>query len=71
MTVITFANHPIKEIGKSKITILKNNKKEDLFIREDFLGGEEPSVIWLDNKTAIEVATWILDIVEEFEDEEN
>lgn len=69
--VKNFDNKPIKEMSDSStITILKSTGKDNLFIRETFKEEEdetELSIIWLSNKAALEMATWILDNVEEVE----
>ena len=51
---------------KTKITLLKG--KTTLFVRED-CDVDEPIVIILDNKTALDVANWIINNVEVVEDE--
>lgn len=60
--VETFKNEVIKKFP-SQITVLKNDEQGHVFIREDH-EEENSVVIWLDNKTALEIATWILDNVE-------
>ena len=60
--VKTFKNEVIKK-QPSQITVLKNGEQGHVFIREDH-DEEKSVVIWLDNKTALEIAAWILDNVE-------
>lgn len=60
--VKTFKNEVIKK-RPSQITVLKNGEQGHVFIREDS-EGQEATVLWLDNKTALEIAAWILDDVE-------
>ena len=58
-------NSPTKGIT-TVITILTEN--DSLFIREDSQIGNETDVIWLSNKSALEIANWILDNIKEVEE---
>ena len=57
-----FTNEAIAGI-KTQVTVMKG-RKSTLFIRDD-MEGEEPSVIMLDHQTALKVANWIMENVEE------
>lgn len=58
---VMFTNEPMKG-HPSQLSILKSSDKKNLYIRED-VTDEEPTVLWLSNKTALEMATWIIDNV--------
>lgn len=60
--VETFKNEVIKKFP-SQITVLKNDEQGYVFIREGHKE-EKSVVIWLDNKAALEIATWISNNVE-------
>ena len=57
-----FANEAIPGI-KTQVAVMKG-RKSTIFIRDD-VEGEEPSVIMLDYQTALKVANWIMENVEE------
>ena len=62
--VEVFTNEAIPDM-KTQVVVMKGSKST-LFVRED-MEGEEPSVIMLDNQTALKVANWILKNEEEVE----
>lgn len=57
-----FSNEAIPGI-KNQAVVMKGSKST-IFIRED-VEGEEPSVIMLSHQTALKVANWIMENVEE------
>ena len=61
INVEVFSNEAIPGI-KTKIAVMSS--KSTLFVRDD-MGSEEPSVIMLDHQTALKVANWIMEKVEE------
>ncbi|MBG9983329.1 hypothetical protein HYO62_00345 [Aerococcaceae bacterium DSM 111022] len=62
INVEIFINEAIPGM-KNQVAVMKGSKS-NLFIRDD-MEGEEPSVIMLDHQTALKVANWIMENVEE------
>ena len=64
-SVEVFTNEAIPGI-KNQVTVMKGSKST-MFIRDDVddVEGEEPSVIMLSHQTALKVANWIIENVEE------
>lgn len=65
-----FKNIPVDGMKHSTVKIMKNTEKNSVFIRETFPEEyeEEPTLTWLSDKAALELATWILDNVSEVND---
>lgn len=60
--VITNENSPVEGMT-SRISIM-SSVNYNLFIREDNSNLGDATAIWLSNKTALELATWIINNVE-------
>lgn len=60
--IITNENSPVEGMT-SRISIM-SSVNYNLFIREDNSNLGEVNAIWLSNKTALELANWIMDNVE-------
>ena len=64
--IITNENSPVEGMT-SRISIM-SSVNYNLFIREDNSNLGDATAIWLSNKTALELANWIMDNVETIND---